>query len=132
MLRTKILIYSLLLCLTMACSKVNESYIRLTGMVNISETVIPDSANVFENIPIKVKASETNGCWRNLNVVLHQINTFDYELKAYGIFESHGACPEVMVYKDTLINFRPDQKGTYLFYTIQKPYQIHMDTLIVR
>lgn len=128
----KVLIYAMLLCLTIACSKVKDNYVRYTGMVHISETVIPDSAKVLENIQIKAKAEETNGCWKNLNFVFRRINTFEYDLKAYGTFESYGICTDVMVIKDTLIDFKPDQKGVYLFYTVKTPYEINIDTMIVR
>jgi hypothetical protein len=128
----KILLCSLMLFLTISCTKMSDNYIKMTGMVNISETIIPDTSIVFEKVQIRGKAEATNGCWKNLYFQFRKINDFEYELKANGTYESTGVCSDVMVYKDTLIDFIPAQKGTYLFYTIKKPYKIITDTMIVR
>jgi len=107
-------------------------YEKLTGPVEIIETSIPDSAKYQNFIEIEAKASANNGCWRSLFFELKATDTFDYTLKAYGAYVSYGACPDIMVYQDTVILFGPLQKGTYTFAITRNQAEISVDTLIVR
>lgn len=103
----------------------------MTGIVNISEIDIPDTSVNLQNIQIRAKAMETNGCWNNLRFKLSEINNFEYEIKALGTFESYGDCQDIIVYKDTLIDFRPSLKGAYIFHIIKSTTKIESDTMIV-
>jgi hypothetical protein len=106
--------------------------VKGTSIVYIDEYSIPDTATNLVSTQIKAHAYETNGCWRNLYFELIKDNTFEYEVTAYGSYESSGACPDVMVYRDTVINFKPSQKGLYLFHIHTEPKVIKTDTMIVR
>ena len=128
----RILIFAILLCLATSCLKENSNYVKLTGPVNISQALIPDTSVNMENIQISARAMETNACWKNLRFVLSKVDDFEYELEAYGTYESYGNCPEMMVYNDTLIDFKPTKTGTYIFHVTKTPYKIENDTLIVR
>ena len=56
---------------------------------------------------------------------------FYYSLTAYATYESRGACPTVMVGKNTLITFIPDKNGLYIFKTNAAPFAVRTDTLTV-
>jgi hypothetical protein len=110
----------------------NAYYEKRTGPVEIIETSIPDSAKSQDFIEIEAKASANNGCWRSLFVELKATDTFDHTIKAYGTYESYGACPDIMVYQDTVIHFGPLQKGTYIFAITKNQDEIAIDTMIVK
>jgi hypothetical protein len=129
----KLILFLSILFSIISCVAKNENYFKKTDVIAISKYSIPDSSIVFDTIQIEAKAEEPNGCWSNLNFVLSKSKDFEYRLKAFGTFESKGGvCPAVMVYKDTLIDFLPTQKGIYLFYVNETPSQVKIDTLIVK
>ena len=115
------------------CKK-NRSTERI-GMVHIENSIIPDTVLTNEIAYISIKASETNGCWSALFVDIEKEDMYEYSIKAYGTFscfEGGCACPEVMVYHDTIIDFQPKQKGTFLFRIQKNRNNIITDTLIVK
>jgi len=123
----------LLLFTTTMCDQKNETYIKRTDIVPITEFSIPDSAiTVTDTIEIQATAKVNNGCWKDLQFIFSELNDTTYSLKAYGTFESHGNCPRVEVSKDTLLDFSPVQKGYNLFFVTRSPYQHSVDTLIVK
>jgi hypothetical protein len=123
-------VFLILIFISISCSK-NENSDRNIGMVGISEVIIPDTVTSLENIQVYAKAEATNGCWNNLYLDLSKVNEFEYYIKAFGTFESSGACPEVMVYKDSVIDIQPMQKGIYIFKISQSPNLIVIDTLVI-
>lgn len=122
---------TLILLIFIICSCSKDENIKRTFIVNISETQIQKTSVLADKIEIKAIAVESNGCWKDLHFVLTKENEFNYSLKAFGTFESNGACPTVMVFKDTIINFIPTLKGKYFFHINDKPYKVKTDTLIV-
>ena len=130
----KAILTAILLCLMISCLDEKDDYvyyIKKIGAVQIDEALIPDTAKNLEFVQIKSRASANNGCWKDLNFELKAINTYEYTLKAYGTYESYGVCPDIMVYRDTIIQFKPIQKGSYLFYITRKPSEIDIDTMLV-
>ena len=116
-----------------SCNAKNNNYYTKTDAIDISNYSIPDSTGVFDTIRIGAHAEEPNGCWGNLNFVLSKTKDFEYKLKAFGTFVNNGeACPNVMVFKDTFINFSPSQAGVYFFYISNTPSTMIIDSLIVR
>lgn len=120
----------ILIFILISCSK-NENSDRNIGMVGICEVIIPDTVTSLEKIQVYAKAEATNGCWGNLHLELNKVNEFEYSIKAFGTFESSGACPEVMVYKDSVLDFQPMQKGICIFKISQSPNLIVIDTLVI-
>ena len=122
------------LCLFLAnCER--DKYVERIGMVQIENFNIADTVLQNENVPITIKASANNGCWRDLFVEFKKVNPFEYSVKSFGTFscyEGGCACPAVMVYHDTIIDFLPNQKGTYIIQFEKYLNTIVTDTLIVR
>ena len=104
-------------------------------MVQIENFNIADTVLQNESVPISIKASANNGCWGELFVEFKNEDPFEYSIKSFGTYscyEGGCACPAVMVYHDTIIDFLPIEKGTYLI-RIQKNLNTAVtDTLIVR
>jgi len=131
----KTLFYFILLCLTcltISCISTDGFYINTTDYVNIIEVSIPDTVNNLQDAQIRAKAMAPNGCWSNLNFVFSKNTGFEYSLIAIGNYETQGTCPEVIVYKDTIINFKPTNTGIYKFFITKTPYDISIDTMIVK
>jgi len=124
---------SILLLIAMAmCDTENETYIKRTDLVSITEFSIPDSTiSVSDTVEIQATAKVNNGCWKDLHFIYTELNDTAYSLKAYGTFESHGTCPTVEVSKDTSFDFSPVQEGYNLFFVTRNPYQYTVDTLVV-
>jgi hypothetical protein len=114
------------------CQKENPCY-KKNGMVRISNSAIADTVLQNENSPISIVAFAENGCWSNLFVDLKEETSFEYSIKAYGTFtccEGGCACPDVLVSRDTIINFQPTQKGNYIFNIYTSQSSITIDTMI--
>ena len=121
----------LLVAMTM-CDMGNETYIKRTDIVPITEFSIPDSAiSVVDTIEIQATAKAHNGCWKDLRFIFSELNDTAYGLKAYGTYESYGTCPDVEVTKDTTFDFSPVQEGNNLFFVTRNSYQYTIDTLVV-
>jgi hypothetical protein len=126
----KKILFSALLVVLYSCAE--DDCIKRIDMVGIGERTIPDTIFNLDHAQLILKAEAINGCWSNLYLELNENNDFEYTLKAYGTYESCGACPSVMVYQDTIIDFHPTQTGTYLFKISELPNQIVVDTIIVK
>lgn len=130
----KPLLLVITICLFLLGCEKDNPYHQEIGMVQIENSTIADTVMVNEIVSILIKASAGNGCWSNLFVNLEKEETFEYSLKAYGTyscFEGGCACPDIMVYHDTIIDFYSNQKGTYLFRIHKNSNTINTDTLIV-
>jgi len=123
----------LLALVAVSCWKLNDSgsYILTSGRVEITQSDIPENATVNQLTEIKARAEESNGCWSNLNFILTKNNNFDYSLEAFGRYESTGTCPEIKVYGDTTIAFKPTSSGIYKFHVTKSQYEIVTDTMVV-
>jgi hypothetical protein len=120
----------ILIFLFLSCCD-DDNCIKRIGMINISETMIPDTVMNFDNIQIVAEAEATSGCWSDLYIELNETGKLEYSIKAFGTYKSCGICPCIMVYKYTAINFQPTQKGVHLFKIYQLPNRIIVDTMIV-
>lgn len=129
----KKILLPLFVCLVFSgCEKDNYKKI---DMVEIEETIIPDTVINYEHVQIKIKASAADLCWSDLFVELKEIELFKYSIKSYGTFtcrEGGCVCAGMMLFKDTIINFQPTQKGTYLFNISETRNRIVVDTMIVK
>lgn len=122
---------TILIILTASCATESDDDMKRKEIAHISEVFIPDTSNNLEIVQIRAKAVETNGCWSDLYFVMEKKSEFAYRLKAFGTYESNGVCPAVMVYKDTIIDFKPTRRGIYFFETIQGNNNVILDTLSV-
>lgn len=129
----KIILFIIIAFFAVSCLKSGENsyYVRTSGRVEIIQSDVPDTAINMQFAEIKALAKETNGCWSNLNFVLTKNSDFEYSLEAFGTFESYGTCPDVMVYGDTTIAFKPTQTGLYKFFILKSQDVTVTDTMIV-
>jgi hypothetical protein len=110
----------------------NEYYIRVTGEVEIIHTMIPDTVNNMTDTQIVANSKAPNGCWSDLTFMLSKEGEFEYSLKAFGIYESFGTCPDGIIYGDSVITIKPTQTGLYRFHIYKGPTDVEIDTMIVR
>jgi len=118
-----LIISSITIGFVLNCCEKDRSIERI-GMVQIENSNITDTVLTNEIASISIKASASDGCWSDLYVDIEKEELYEYSIKAYGTFscfEGGCACPAVMVYHDTIIDFQLIQKGTYLF-RIQKQH----------
>lgn len=108
-----------------------ENYIKREDIVPITNFSMPDSAAVNDTVELNATASVGNGCWKNLRFTFEERSDTTNVLRAFGTFESYGSCPDVIVSKDTIINFSPENTGPHYFYVIRNSYQYSLDTLMV-
>lgn len=127
----KLFFFAILVCVVVSCKEPADRYVKRFDPVEINAILVPDSAYSMEQIPIRAKAQAYNSCWRRLYFELKKTKDFEYSLKAFGVYESFGVCGEKIVTRDTVIYFRPQVKGTYLFHISRTPTEVDIDTLIV-
>ena len=109
-----------------------DRHVKARLPVNISESYIPKTGLVNQNIEISLKLEASNGCWTKLKITTSKIDDFHFLFKGTGSFVSNGVCPAVMVYKDTTINFKPGLKGKYIFQIKKSPLTVTLDTLDIK
>jgi len=132
--KTLILIISIIITFFSAIGCTKEPAIERLGMVQIENSIITDTVLIYETATAEIKASATDGCWSDLFVEFKQTDTYEYSIKAFGVFscfEGGCACPAVMVYHDTIIDFPLFERGTYIFRIHKNPNNIIADTLVV-
>jgi hypothetical protein len=129
----KKIVYLVIALLAISCLKNGESsyYVRTTARVPIVLVDIPDTTAVNQYGEIRAKAEASNGCWHNLSFTLTDISDFEYNLEAFGVFESTGYCEDIKVYADTTIAFKPTKTGIYKFNVTKSQDLIVADTMIV-
>lgn len=109
----------------------NGNIVRKRVPVIIYESTIPDSGTVNQNIEIQLRAQATNGCYSDFETTLTEIDSKHFLFKATALIGTNGACPSVMVYKDTTITFIASSAGKYYFQTNEDPFKIERDTIEV-
>ena len=123
------------ICICISLCSCEKDDCKNIGMVQIEETLIPDTAISGDPVPISITASATNLCWSGLYAELKEEEKFNYSIQAYGTFtccQEMCPCAESMVYKDTVMTFHPTQKGMYLFSISKWRDSVAVDTMIVR
>jgi hypothetical protein len=123
-----------ILLLAVSCFNMKNSgyYVKFTGQVEITNVHIADTVSNMSQTQILANAMAENGCWKNLKFILTKESDFEYDIAAYGIFESYGSCPEFKVYGDTSITFQPTMPGLYKFYVAKRENETEIDTMIVK
>ena len=122
------------ICVTLISCEREMNDCPSVHMAQIEDAIIPDTVSMDELVQISVEASATNLCWSNLYVELKAEDAFTYSLQSYGTFSccvELCACPESMLYKDTLITFQPAQKGKYFFNIAETQGRVAVDSMIV-
>lgn len=127
----KLFLFAILVCVVGSCKEPGDRYVKRFDPVEINRIQMPDTAYSMESIQIRAKAQAYNSCWRKLYFELKKTRDFEYSVKAFGVYESFGVCGDIIVSRDTVINFRPQVKGTYLFHISRTPTEVDIDTLIV-
>ncbi|HET6557759.1 MAG TPA: hypothetical protein VFG54_10630 [Prolixibacteraceae bacterium] len=127
----KLFVFAILVCMVVSCKEPADRYVKRFDPVEINRIQMPDSAYSMDYIQIRAKAQAYNSCWRKLYFELKKTKDFEYSVKAFGVYESFGVCGDIIVTRDTVINFRPQEKGTYLFHISRTPTEVDIDTLVV-
>jgi hypothetical protein len=113
----------ILLTILFSCDD-HANFMTRIAPIDIYESTIPTSGTVNQDIQILLKAQATNGCYSDLEISLIEIDSRHFLIKATGLFKTNGICPNVMVYKDTVINFKPTSTGDYFFQINEDPFEI--------
>jgi hypothetical protein len=119
---------STILILLFSCSD-NDTFVRRQVPVDIYEIAMPTSGSINQDVEVQLKAMATNGCYSQLQISLIEIDSRHFLFKAIGLYQSNGICPDVIVYEDTVITFKPSMSGKYFFQTNEDPFEIQKDTL---
>jgi hypothetical protein len=130
----KPVIFAIFALFSISCMNMNKSdyYVRMTSAVEIIHTEVPDTVDNNTVALIMARAQAYDACWSNLTFLLTKNSDFEYSLQAFGLYESFGDCPQITVYGDTTLNFKPTQSGLYKFKIYKGPGDIEVDTMIVR
>ena len=99
--------------------------------VKIYETNFPANGLVDQPIPLLIKAEATNGCYSDFEFSLIKVENFKYEISATARYQSNGACPDVMVYADSTIQFTTAVSGEYLFLINKTPFEVVSKKIII-
>lgn len=127
----KLFFFAILVGVVVSCKEPGDRYVKRFDPVEINAIQMPDSAISMDYIHIRAKAQAYNSCWRKLYFELKKTKDFEYSIKAFGVYESFGVCSDKIVSRDTVIYFRPQVKGTYLFHISRTPTEVDTDTLMV-
>jgi hypothetical protein len=114
----------ILLPALLSCTDSHENLGQQNVKVNIYESAIPTHGLKNQDVEITLKAQGPNGCYSNLKFSLAETDSKHFLLSATALFRSNGVCPEVIVYKDTVIHFRPTSAGEYSFQVNEEPFEI--------
>lgn len=127
------LIFAILLTLSLlSCDMGNDYYAKGIDIVRINNIEIPDTSYYPDIVNIKAQAVAEDGCWRDLHFIFEKKAEFVYTIKALGTYEIYGPCPGIMVYQDTIIEFRPSHKGRYKFQILEYKNKTVEDSLYVK
>jgi hypothetical protein len=122
-----------LLLLATACNPFkDEYYVRTTSQCDIIHYQLPDTIALPDSAQISAVAQAGSACWSNLGFLLSKTTDFEYYLQAFGVYESYGSCPEVIITADSVIKWKPTQTGLYKFHVFKTPYEVETDTIIVK
>jgi hypothetical protein len=129
----KIIGYFIIAFAAISCIKPGENRysVKFSAQIEIKQTDIPETCTVNQVTHIMARAEQPNGCWSNLNFVLTKQGDQEYLLEAFGVYESSGACSDVIVYGDTTIAFTPTLTGKYIFHISKSETETLTDTLTV-
>ncbi|MGK7390049.1 MAG: hypothetical protein ACNS60_06850 [Candidatus Cyclobacteriaceae bacterium M2_1C_046] len=119
----------IIICLTTSCT---DTEIGARVPVNISNADIPEKGQINTSIAIQATAQANNGCYEDLQISFNTTDSVHFLLKATGLFQTNGACPQVIVSKDTTIDFTPLRTGKYYFQINEYPFPVSFDTLEVK
>lgn len=106
-----------------SCAGNDEPERRLVA-VNISESIVPTSGVINQEIAIHLKAQAANGCHSNIEMKLIEVDAKTFVCKATAIYKSYGSCPDIIVERDTIIMLTPVDAGTYFIQVNEEPFEI--------
>ena len=125
-----LIIACLIFSLTSCDDDEGDNYVKKRVPVRISQMIIPGHGSINLEIEISLRAEAENGCYRDLEFTVTETDERHYLFTATALFESYGVCPEVFIYKDTIVNFNPVSAGEYYFQA-NDSFRILKDTLVV-
>ncbi len=126
----KILTFVVLAGVMLSCVS-STPHIKTRLAIEIVTPPVPKTATVNQVITIKVTAQAPNGCYSQLGASLTAVDSKHLLMEGTALFETEGACTEVIIKKDTSFTFKPTVAGKYFFQTNKTPFVIYYDTLTV-
>jgi hypothetical protein len=122
----------LLIAATLAsCSDDDSPVKEIKATVPITLLDVDDTGSAGEEIELHVRAVASNGCYRDLEILLRETDETHYILTASGTLAIGNVCPENLVTRDTVVRFTPRQGGSYYFSANKPGLPILRDTLVV-
>jgi hypothetical protein len=103
---------------------------RTTRAIPIILANVPEQAVTGSVGEIAVTAQAPNGCYGDPTVVLTERAERHFEIKATARIIGSGACPDVLIVEDTVLNVAFPAPGSYYFQT-HRGTEIQYDTVIV-
>jgi hypothetical protein len=116
--------------LLLSCAS-STPHIKTQLAIEIVTPPVPKTASVNQAITIKVTAQAPNGCYSRLGAILTAVDSRHLVMEGTALFETEGACAEVILKKDTTFTFKPTATGKYFFQTNKTPFIIYYDTMTV-
>lgn len=119
-------------CLMTGCNGTDENEFGGTLAIPVEEVIMPETGLVNEAIAIQIHAKAVNGCFSDPKIMMRQISSRHYLIRATGFFEDADPCPAVLVSADTTIYFTPTSAGEYYFHINENPLPARTDTLTIQ
>ena len=123
------LIFLIGVALVLSCD--DRDLPRRSVGVEIYRTDISARGVTGQLVQIEAGMAAINGCYSDLAIEMIKIDASHFVLKGRAVFSTNGFCPEMMVYQDTILYFRPTLAGEYFFQVNEAPFGVRRDTLLV-
>ena len=123
----------LLLCiLAVSCLHDDDDARFVLIPVDTEASTVADTGVVNEDIEAEITVVATNGCYSDLRVELEQRDANHFIVKGVALNHKWPACADVMVYRTGKLTFRAATAGLYYFQMNQAPFDIRIDTIVIR
>jgi len=128
----KLILLALLSTFSLVSCLENDSSIVSTSTIDLYAGILPDTVTIYSTVPISLRATAPNSCWHSIQFRKETIRDTLTNFWAIGTFENHGeVCSEVLVTKDTVINFVPTITKSYVFQFLENYNKVRVDTIVV-
>lgn len=123
------ILFLLILTFLFSCVESGENFVVGQMPIEIYQSAFPETGTLDQGIAIQLRARAENECFSDLEIQLVEVDSKHFLFKATGMFDSRGACADIMVYKDTTITFKPTTGGKYFFQVNEEPFEVKKDTV---
>lgn len=128
----KLILLALLSTFSLVSCLENENSIVSTSTIDLYAGILPDTVIVNSTTPISLRATAPNSCWHSIRFRKEAVRDTVTNYWAIATFENHGeVCNDVLVTKDTVINFIPTATKSYIFQFLENYNKVRVDTVVV-